>query len=165
MIISLPRLSAVTALTLLVLLPSYATAAEASAAPRLELKSVRIEPAKPGADTLCRLRVDIYNGGDQVASQLGFVVRINGQEVPVYANQLFMFPLPPGEASELALFNFWTTETGRPMPPDGKLRVDVELREAQWMRIETVENVETWTPLGAVDSLPSAASLTVELSR
>jgi hypothetical protein len=131
----------------------------------LSIDSVVVEPQKPGADTLCRLKVRIENRHQQVASQLGFSVKINGQELPVYRNQLFMFPLEPGKVGELSLFNFWTTETSRPMPSDGKLRVEVALLEAQWMEIKMVEEVETWTPLGEVAGLPASASVTVEMSR
>ncbi len=133
--------------------------------PEITIEAIIVEPEKPGADTLCRLRVRLQNHGNQIASQLGFKVKINGQEIAVYRNQLFMFPLAPEAASELALFNFWSTETSRPMPKDGKLRLEVSLLEAQRTKVEMVEGVETWTPIGAVPGLPSSASITLEMSR
>ena len=152
---------------ILVLTPAAAQEAQESEVvePEVTIEAILVEPEKPAADTLCRLSVRLHNHGDQVASQLGFSVRINGAEIPVYSNQLFMFPLQPGAVSELALFNFWSTETSRPMPKDGKLKLEITLREAQRTMIEMIEGVETWTPLGAVPGLPSTASLTLEMSR
>ncbi|MDH3253567.1 MAG: hypothetical protein OEM62_01135 [Acidobacteriota bacterium] len=150
-----------------VFIPVLARAQDDSAAaePQLAIEAVIVEPEKPGADTLCRLRIRILNRGERIASQLGFTVTINGTDIPVYSNQLFMFPLDPGTTSELALFNFWTTETSRPMPADGKLRIEVALREAQWTKIEMVEEVETWTPLGPVTGLPVSAAVTLSMTR
>ncbi len=151
---------------LAVLAVPAAVAQEPEAAePEITIRALIVEPEKPAADTLCRLRIQLHNSGDQVASQLGFTVTINGDEVPVYTNQLFMFPLQPGTTSELSLFNFWSTETSRPMPKDGKLKLEVTLREAQRTKIEMVEGVETWTPLGEVPGLPVTASRTLEMSR
>ncbi len=144
--------------------PQAAFAEEATASP-LEIVAVTVEPEKPAADTLCRLRVKIRNGGDQVASQLGFSVRLNGQELAVYGNQLFMYPLPPGEEREIPLYNFWTTETSRAMPADKKLRVEVALEEARWWKIETEGDTETWTPTGDVVGLPQVRTLVVEMSQ
>jgi hypothetical protein len=134
---------------------------------KLTLTSVDVQPAQPGADTLCKLTVKVRNDGDREASQLGFAVKLNGQDLTVYGNQLFMYPVPAGGELEIPLYNFWTTETSRPtMPTDGKYRVEVSLLEAQWMDIHTVtesveragktveEEVEVWTPLGPVEGLP-----------
>jgi hypothetical protein len=72
--------------------------------------------------------------------------------------------LPPEEVTEVRLYNFWTTETGRPAPADGRLAVAVELTEAHWYRIaEDDEGVEVWTPLEPVSGLPSAQTLTVRM--
>ena len=153
--------------TLMAVLAVPATTAQEPEAvePEITIQALIVEPEKPAADTLCRLRIQLHNHGDQVASQLGFGVTINGKEIPVYSNQLFMFPLPPGASSELSLFNFWSTETSRPMPKDGRLKLEVTLREAQRTKIEMVEGVETWTPLGEVPGLPVTSSLTLEMSR
>ena len=114
------------------------------------MTSVEIEPDKPGADTLCRLTVGLKNDGEAIASQLGFEVKINGQSLGVYGNQLFMYPVGAGEQAELQLYNFWTTETSRAFPDDAKLSVEVTLREAQWMDIKMEEDeegeVEVWDP-------------------
>lgn len=128
------------------------------------LEKLVIEPAEPGVDTLCSLRVALRNQGDQVVSQFGFTVTIDGVELPVYRNQLFMYPVGPGETVEIPLYNFWTTETSRPPPTDGELDVRVELGEAQWMRIEMEDEVEVWTPQGAVDGLPVATTRTLTLA-
>lgn len=140
----------------------------AEAASKLSLVELVIEPQVIAPDTLCRLRVKLRNDGPQIASQLGFSVKINDQELSVYGNQLYMFPIPPGETSELQLYNFWSTETSRPTPASGKLVLEVSLKEAKWMKreIETeAENeVEVWTPLGDVAGLPSQASHTITLA-
>lgn len=147
------------------LLPSVSTAAEeGETAPQVTVEAVIVEPDNPGPDTLCRLKVKLRNAHDQVASQLGFTVAINGRALPVYANQLFYYPLEPGGTTEMPLYNFWTTETSRPAPADGKLSITVTLDEAEWMGISVGEDgVETWKPLGAVAGLPSSASITLKL--
>jgi hypothetical protein len=129
--------------------------------PAITLAAVAVTPPKPGPDTLCQLRVDLKNGGDRIASQLAFAVKINGQELPVYRNQIFMQRLDPGTATTLRLYNFWTTETGRAAPADGKYRVEVTLVEARWYRIGTEDGVEVWTPIEPVPGLPMTATLTV----
>jgi len=131
----------------------------------LRLESVMVEPSEPGPDTLCKLRVAVRNDGDEIASQLDFKVRINGQELAVYRNQLFMYPVEPKQTSEIKLYNFWTTETSRSMPKDGKLTVEVSLVEARWMKIEMEDDVEVWTPLADVDGLPVSQSVTLSMSK
>ncbi|HVS01469.1 MAG TPA: hypothetical protein VMT16_01755 [Thermoanaerobaculia bacterium] len=132
-------------------------AAPAAASP-LQLVAVSVTPPAPGPDTLCQLRVTLRNDGDRQISQLAFAVAVNGHDLPVYGNQLFMDAIPPGGEAEVRLYNFWSTETGRPAPADGKYRVEVTLREAHWYRIEMEEDVEVWTPLGEVPGLPVRAA-------
>lgn len=138
-----------------------------AAAPLLTLEEVSVEPASPAADTLCRLRVKLRNNGDQIASRLGFAVSLNGQDLGVYGNQLFMYPVAPGATEEISLYNFWTTETSRAMPADGKLRVEVTLKEAVWTRVEMETDeegeIEVWTPIGPVDDLPVKAAVTLQM--
>ena len=131
------------------------------AASPLVLAAIKVTPANPGADTLCQLRVEVSNQGERIASQLAFTVKVNGQELPVYRNQLFMQRLDPGKTSTVRLYNFWTTETSRPAPADGKSRVEVTLREAKWYEIATKDGVEEWTPLQPVPGLPVTATLVV----
>lgn len=140
------------------------SAEEATEPSKVQLEGLVVEPADPAPDTLCRLHVAIRNDGTQVASQLGFSVTINGTELPVYRNQLFMYPVGPGETTDIPLYNFWSTETSRPAPADGKLDIRVELTEAQWMKIEMEDDVEVWTPQGAIDGLPVAAQRTLTMS-
>lgn len=135
------------------------------AASKLSIAAVHVEPAQPAADTLCRLRVEIKNDDERIASQLGFDVTINGQQLPVYGNHLFMFPVSPGGTSELALYNFWSTETSRPLPASGKLEVEVTLREARWMDISDEDGTEVWTPLGDATGLPVSASVTLKMAK
>ncbi len=137
----------------------------AESQPTLKIAEVRVEPANPAADTLCRLTVALENTDERIASQLGFTITINGQELPVYRNHLFMFRADPGGTSELPLYNFWSTETSRPMPESGKLEIEVSLREARWMTIETIDGTETWTPIGDVEGLPVARSVTLEMTK
>lgn len=134
------------------------------APPPLTLAAVEVEPAAPTADTLCRLRVKIANAGDKPASSLAFQVSVAGHTLPVYANQLFMQALPPGETTEVRLYNFWVSETGRPAPAGDKLQVEVTLTEARWLKISTdEEGVEVWQPLEAVPGLPVSSSVTLPL--
>jgi len=129
--------------------------------PQLALAAVTVTPPAPGADTLCQLRVEVTNRGDRIASQLAFAVKVDGRELPVYRNQLFMQRLDPGKTSTVRLYNFWTTETDRPAPADGKYRVEVTLREAKWYKIAAKEGVEEWTPLSPVPGLPITATAVV----
>lgn len=128
-----------------------------------------VEGKAPGADALARLSVRIVNRGERIASALVFAVEVEEEELPVYRNQVFLKPIPPGETVEVALYNFWTGETGRPAPTDGKLDVEVTLREARWMnRViekEGEAEVEVWSPIGPVEALPVDASTTITLSK
>lgn len=159
-------------LALLGALPGAAGAQTPAAppAPTVTVEGVRVEPsgAEPrplAADTLCRLTVTLRNTGTEKASALGFRVRVNGQDLPVYANHLFYYLVEPGKTADLRLYNFWTTETSRPFPKDAKLAVEVALTESQWMRVAMEEGVEVWTPLGAVAGLPSAKAVTLDLQK
>jgi hypothetical protein len=145
--------------------PALSSQEEGQEAPRLTVEKISVEPVNPGPDTLCKLRVTLKNAGKEIASQLDFRVSINGQELAVYRNQLFMFPVEPEQSAEIKLYNFWSTETSRSMPKDGKLNIEVSLVGAQWMKIETEEEVEVWKPLGPVDHLPVAANLTLEMGK
>lgn len=148
---------------LVTLLPMSARGQEAEPTPQLSIEEIVIEPAKPAADTLCQLRVRVGNKGTETASQLAFKVTLNGQDLGVYGNQLFMFPVEPNAENEIRLYNFWTTETSRPtMPANGKMTVEVALTEARWMKIEDDdEGVEVWTPIGDVENLPVSKSVTL----
>jgi hypothetical protein len=126
----------------------------------LSITTITVTPAAPGPDTLCQLRVELRNGGDRIASELAFAVKLNGQELPVYRNQLFMQRLDPGKTATVRLYNFWTTETGRPAPADGKYRVEVSLLAARWYQVAMEKDVEVWTPVGAVPGLPVSAQAT-----
>lgn len=146
--------------------PHLATAQESeSAIPQLTIESISVEPTSPAADTLCKLKVGLRNQGSELASQLDFKVKINGQSLAVYRNQIFMYPIPAGGEAEIPLYNFWSTETSRPMPADGKLTIEVTLAAAQWTRVAMEEDVEVWTPLGEVSGLPDSKSITLEMKR
>ncbi|HET9766398.1 MAG TPA: hypothetical protein VFS60_06105 [Thermoanaerobaculia bacterium] len=129
--------------------------------PPLAIVAVTAAPADAAADTLCQLGVDIANKGDRIASELAFAVKVNGHDLPVYRNQLFMQRLDPGKTTTVGLYNFWTTETGRPAPADGKYRIEVTLLNAKWYDIALKDNVEEWTPRDPVPNLPTTATTTV----
>jgi hypothetical protein len=131
------------------------------AAVLLTLGALKVTPADAGADTLCQLRVDVTNRGERAASQLDFAVRVDGRELPVYRNQLFMQRLDPGKTATVRLHNFWTSETGRPPAAGGKYRVEVTLASAQWLTVATKDGVEEWTPAGEVTGLPVTATATI----
>jgi hypothetical protein len=145
--------------------PAPEPAAPGAATEPLVIEAVTVEPADPAADTLCRLKVKLRNAGTQTASQLGFTVKVNGQELATYRNQLFMFPVDAGATIELKLYNFWSTETSRPAPADGKLTIEVILNEARWMTIGMEGEVEVWTPGEAVPGLPVTQSVTLAMKR
>jgi hypothetical protein len=160
--------------------PAVAQAQETTSV--LEVASVEVTPAKPGANTLCQLSVRLTNRSAQPVYALSFAVTVGGVELPIYRDQLFLQKLPAEQTSEVKLFNFWSEETGRPLPKDGKLAVVVELREAQFLlesseAEEAVEEantsgsaaadadgaIEVWKPGGAVPGLPVSAALTLEI--
>jgi hypothetical protein len=129
----------------------------------LTLESVEIRPPNPGPDTLCQLRVKLRNGGAQKASVFAFTVRVNGEPIPVYKRQSYLQTVEPGAVAELRLFNFWTTETSRPLPKDGQLRVEVTLDEARWVEVKSEGGAEVATPGGKVPGLPVTARLAVAM--
>lgn len=135
------------------------------AKPALFLESIQVEPASPGAETLCRLSVRLRNAGDRQASALEFAVKVNGEEVRTYKNRLYLQPVAPGATREIRLLNFWSTEAGRPLPMDGKVQVEVALNRAAWMGKEAKDGAEVWTPLGAADGLPVTKSLALTLGK
>jgi hypothetical protein len=161
------RRASIATLVLLSLAPFAAAAHGAEGArPPVTLDRFEVRPSDPAADTLCHLTVTVSNHGEHVASQLGFDVRINGQELVVYRNQLFMYPVDPGKSAEIPLYNFWSTESSRPMPASGRLEIEVVLREARWFDISVDdEGTEVWQPVAPVDGLPSAQKTTLTMKR
>jgi hypothetical protein len=133
--------------------------------PALTLEAVKVDPATPRPDTLCHLTVTLKNAGPQRASSLEFTVRINGQELPAYKKRLFLTPVEPGATRELRLLNFWSTETGRPAPANGKLNVEVTLTRASWVQKASREGAEVWTPAGEVPGLPVSKGVTLTMGR
>ncbi len=145
--------------------PPAAKTPEKAAKSSLALEGLTVEPSNPGTETLCRLRVKIANHGEKIASAFAFTVEVAGHELPVYRNEVFMKPVPAGKTVELALYNFWTSETGRPAPTDGKLPVKVTLREARWTTRSEEKGVEVWKLGDPVPGLPIDASVTVPLKK
>ncbi len=130
----------------------------------LAIESIAIEPASPAADTLCQLRVKLASSAEGTISALDFGVAIGGVALQVYDKQLFLETVAPGKTTEVRLYNFWTTETGRPAPASGKLELEVTLRAAQWVEITTEEDgTEVWTLGEAVPGLPVVKKLIVAL--
>ena len=80
----------------------------------LKIVAVEVQPANPGPDTLCKLRVRLKNSGKEPASDLSFRVTVNGQRLASYVNHNFRTPLEPGKDTEMPLYNFWSSEAGRP---------------------------------------------------
>lgn len=144
-------------------------AQEKKPAPGLTLEAVKVDPASPGPDKLCKLSVTIKNAGAKTASALGFRVKVDGKELAVYGNELFFRPVPPGNsagsATEVKLHNFWSSETGRPFPTGGRMTVEVTLTEARWMDVKTENGAEVWTPAGAVEGLPVSKSVTLTVAK
>ena len=147
--------------------PSFPSWSSASGAEAPRFPWHRREPEKPGPDTLCRLTAVIENSSERPVSQLAFEVTLDGQPLKVYERQLFYQLLPVGERSEVQLFNFWTSEEGRPAPANGKLTVEVTLAAAQFMKVDLSSDeegeIETWTPQGEVPGLPQERSAELQL--
>jgi hypothetical protein len=153
-------------LLLLLLLPAVLlTAAAKPADPALALEAVKVDPASPGPDTLCRLTVTLRNSGAKTASALAFRVKVDGRELPVYKNELFFRPVAAGATAEVRLHNVWSSETGRPFPTNGRMTVEVTLAEAQWMDVKTENGAEVWTAAGPVEGLPVSKSVTLTLAK
>jgi hypothetical protein len=149
------------AFLLLLLLALAVTVQAAPKPPTLALEAVEVDPAAPGPDTLCKLSVTVKSSGEKTASALGFRVRVDGKELPVYRNELYFRPVAPGAVAEIRLHNFWSSETGRPFPSGGRMTVEVTLTEARWMDVKTQEGTEIWTPVGVVAGLPVTKSVTL----
>ena len=73
--------------------------------------AVDVQPAHPGPDTLCRLRIRIRNAGTALASDLSFQVTVNGKLLGNLLNHTFRIPLEAGKETEVPLFNFWSSST------------------------------------------------------
>src|SRR5687768_12727506 len=141
-------------LLMLLLLPVLVLTGAKASGPGLTLESVKVDPPSPGPDTLCRLSVTLRSSGAKTASALGFRVKVDGRELPVYRNELFFRPVAAGATAEVRLHNFWSNETGRPFPTNGKMTVEVTLAEARWMDVKTENGAEVWTAAGPVEGLP-----------
>jgi hypothetical protein len=136
----------------------------AAAAPSpLVLTALEVEPPSPPPATLCRLRVKVENRGDKTVSALGFDVLLGGREVPSIRRRLYLTPIEPGKTLTLRLPNFWSSEGGRPVAPDGRLEVEVRLTEARWATVDRARKPVTWTLLDPVPGLPSTRRLTLHL--
>jgi hypothetical protein len=153
------------ALLVFSLLLASAAAQGAEPAPVLVLEELTVTPDKPRADTLCQLRIQVRNTSDRTVTALAFTVTVAGQELAVYRNQLYLQAFPPGATTELRLYNFWTSETGRPAPQDGKLPVRVTLREARFVTVAKAENGdETWELGDKVPGSPVTVEKTLALT-
>jgi hypothetical protein len=93
------------------------------------------------------------------------VVKVNGRELPAYKDRLYLEPVEPGATREIRLFNFWSTEPGRPAPADNKLQVEVTLARASWMDRSEQNGAETWTPTGPAEGLPVTKSVTLSMGK
>lgn len=154
-----------TAFLLATLLLSPALAQEKPAPPAVTIEAVKVEPAAPGPDTLCRLSVSLKNSGDRTASAFEIAVKVNGQEIPSSKGRLYLQPVEPGRTGTIRLPNFWSTEAGRPAPRDGRLAVEIVLVGASWMEREARDGAEVWRPLGPVPGLPTTKTLTLTLAK
>ncbi len=154
----------VLAILALLLAPAAAARAEPPK-PALELQAVKVEPASPRKDTLCHLTITVKNAGAQPASAFELAVKVNGQPLPAYGKRLYLAPVEPGATRELRLYNFWSTEAGRPAPASGKLDVEVTVVHASWMTKAARDGAEVWTPAGDVPGLPISKNITLTLAK
>jgi hypothetical protein len=98
----------------------------------LAIVAVDVQPSKPGPDALCKLHVRIQNVGTVAASDLSFQVTVNGKLLGNFLNHTFRSTLDAGKATDVPLFNFWSSEYSRPYPTDGRFIIDVRLTGARW---------------------------------
>ena len=75
-------------------------------------------------------------------------MKVNGKPLTAYDKRLYLIAVEPGATRELHLFNFWSTETGRPAPADGKLNVEVTLARASWVQKTTPRRRRGLDPRG-----------------
>ena len=155
---SLPRPGriAILAVAALGAFPIHAEEGKKPRTPPVTVEAVRVSPEKPGPDTLCKLAVRVNNRAERSVSGLGFTVKVNGIDLPVYENQRYLETIDPGETREISLFNFWSSETHRPPRKDGSLQVEVAVTEARWVEMTMEDEVPTWTLLEPVKKLPGA---------
>jgi len=116
------------------------------------------QPTGLAPGTLCSLRVKLRNAGTQKASSFGFIVRINGKQESTYDKILYVQAIDPGTTGKVTLNNFYSPE---PQVKDGKVAVEVTLREARWMEIKKEGEAQTWVPTGDVKDLPSSKSISI----
>jgi hypothetical protein len=95
--------------------------------PRVRIVAVDVQPAISAPDVLARLKVRLRNDGTESASFLAFEVTVNGHRLAPYINHSFLNVLEPGKETEVPLYNFWTSESSRPFPSDGRIVVEVRL--------------------------------------
>lgn len=161
----MPRLFLSLALSLISGVRLAAAAQEPKPAPpRLTLATIRVEPPSPAPDTLCKLTVTLKNDSERPASRLELRVEVGGVELPAYKARTFLAVVQPRGTLDLRLFNFWSSETSRPAPKDGKLPVTVTLVAARWVERQAGEGTETWKATGPVEGLPSTSRMTVTLA-
>ncbi len=143
-----------------------AGAAPAPAASPLTVEAISVTPADPTPTTLCNLRVKIQNHGARAASRFAFDVRVNDVPIAVYKHLLYFEAIPAGATVELRLYNFWATETSRPLPADGKLRVSVRLLGARWVEeSKDAKGGAISAPQGEIAGLPVERETVVEMKR
>jgi hypothetical protein len=130
----------------------------------LALASIEMDAAETDLPKLVSLSVGIANESERPITALAFEVVVEGVSLPVYDNQLFMQRLAPGETTTVELYNFWSGETGRPNPSDGKLDVTVRLREAQWLTVTKEGATDVWEVGDAVPGLPLEVQSTLSLT-
>jgi hypothetical protein len=133
------------------------------AKPALTLESIKVEPASPAPETLCRLSITLRNAGERPVSALELAVKLNGRPLPAYKDRLFLKAVEPGASREIRLFNFWSTEPGR--PAQGELTVDVTLARAAWMQKGMSGGAEIWSPAGPVEGLPVTRSVRLTMRK
>lgn len=139
--------------------------AEEQEAPSLTLESIEVEPTRPGREVLCRLSVRISNGGEAAASVFGFEVKVEGEALEVYRDQRYLQIIPAGETAEIELFNFWSGDSRRAAPSDGRLDVEVALTTATWVTQRMEEGVEVTTLGTPIEGLPVRSTKSVTLSK
>jgi hypothetical protein len=99
----------------------------------LHIVAIDVQPTHPGPNTLCKLHLRIQNAGKNLATDLAFQVTVGGQPLAPYLNHVFRTTLDPGKETDVALYNFWSSESLRPYPADGRLVITVRLTGARWI--------------------------------
>ncbi len=147
------------AIVLGILAPAIVAQRSEAASPLVTVEAILVQPQSPPPDALCKLGVKLKNAGSQTASYFRFKVKIDGQDVAIYKDQLYVVNVEPKTSGTIDLYSFWT-----PAGNKASFSIEVTLVEAQWVEVKRQGDTVTTTAVGPVEGLPVSATETVRMS-